>query len=812
MVVLHPSKKSRTYRSILCSSVVPFRGDAPLFHFTRHLHPLTLHSLFLKNHSAPTFQCPQQPNLQIPFSRLYDGICDCCDGADEPLDMIPCPNMCDALLAESRATHARLQQSYQVGSAQRATHVAVYDQTVQTASAQGEQAVADEVSVEQNLQQIRDNVVRYKVQVLDERLARAKQTTVAVATTQMLPMKAIVPTEHSYRGLLEPLTDEELVWFIVHACQLAGEMNLASDATQKPVKTCIPLRLAGLDASVWWETGNNDYTLTRVGEGDSPEKRSMAELLDYNLRHGENDKRWNNPEKKLQSKKESEKHGRRLSEVYPDEDDEEDYMDDEYRSMNDDYMGGDYGDDEFGAFGNGDEDDNEALVKEEEEDDVDDAKDGETKKKREEMRTLIQSRSFSQSRVSFLERSTEVVGKIKKMLEIADADKIKEMSEASDNDTDDSEGGGEAENQEETVEPKAEVGEESPQVDPTLLPMIQGTLGKRGKLVDRGFDYAMSAKVLLDEVNVWRLGSPEGVRTILNQLAVGTLNHGQLSSVHVWQLLQAVVPELSNADASNSDAQTCQSPWAGLCPPTSVTRKNALINIPVDAILKAAESFCESELSAEPLADACAADSGDELPTDTSDGYYGYYQTYPRGTDDVLSHIFRDLSLEEDTAARAELYEAEKEVNKLDSDRKELEKKKKEAQELIDGKESNKFGVDGELYELRNTCHNVVEGKYVYEVCLFGGAHQRDKGKTQGGTGLGQWMGAEVEEGTGRRIWKWGNGAKCWNGPQRSATAYVTCGAETKILTADEPDTCRYALTAESPVACDENFRIQNNL
>jgi hypothetical protein len=742
--------------------------------------------------------------------------------------MIPCPNLCEALLAESRALHARLLQAYQVGSARRAAHVAAYEETVQTVVAQGEKAVADEFFVDKNLQQIRDKVIQYKVQVLDERLDKAKKTAAAVATTQMLPMGAIVPTEHSYRGLLEPLTDEELVWFIVHACQMAGEMSLASDATQKRQKTCIPLRLAGLDASVWWESGNDNYTLKRI-EGDSPEERSMAELLDYNLRHGENDKRWNNREKKLSSKKESEKHGRRLTEAYPDED--EDDEDEEYRDMmNDDdaYMGGDYGDDDFGAFGNEYEGDNDALVKEDEDGDVDDTKDDETKKKREEMRTLIESRSFSQSRVSFLERSAEVVAKIKNVLEVSDKKLLEDISdndtdviEGDDSESDDSEGGGieadgEAEKQEETDEPeaKAEVEDESPQVDPQLLRVVQSTLSKREKLVNRGFDYASSAKVLLDEVNIWRLGSPEGVRTMLNQLAVGTLNHGQLSSVHVWQLLQAVVPELSNAvsDAANSDAQTCQSPWAGLCPPTSVTRKNALVNIPVDAILKAAESFCESQLSSEPLAAACAAESGDELPTDTSDGYYGYYQIYPRGADDVLAHIFQDLSLQEDTAARAELYEAEKEVNKLDSDRKELDKKKKEAQELIDGKESNKFGLDGELYELRNTCHNVVEGKYIYEVCLFGGAHQRDKGMTQGGTGLGQWIGAEVEEGTGRRIWKWGNGAKCWNGPQRSATAYVTCGAETRILTADEPDTCRYALTAESPVACDENFRIQNNL
>jgi hypothetical protein len=764
--------------------------------------------------------------LQIPFSRLYDGICDCCDGADEPLDMIPCPNVCDALLAQSRQERARLQQAFTQGSAQRAAHVAVFDRTVAQATAQVTQATGDAFFVEQSLQQIRDKVTAYQVRVLDDRLEAAKQVSVAVATLEPQPVSALLNTEHSLRGLLEPLTNEEVVWFIIHACQMAGEMNFAgtdmNSEKRQQQKTCVPLRLAGLDAAVWWEAGNYSLTQINMSEDaeDSPEQTSLAELLDYNLRHGENDQRWNSvnvPAKKGgKHDKKGGKHGRRLMEEdFDDYDEEEERMllEEEYedRMNDDDFMGDEDYDDEYGAFGKEDDED----------DDVDDAKEpyDEAKTKREEMRTLIQSRSFSQSRVSFLERSAEVVGKIKKILEASDEDKIKKMAEASDENTDNSEvGDGEdSEKQVETDEPEAEAVEESPPaVDKEALSTLQSTLRKREKQVNRGFDYASSAKVLLDEVNVKSLESPERVRALLNQLAVGTLNHGQLSSVHVWQLLQAVVPELSNAD-TNSDAQTCQSPWAGLCPPKSVTRKNARVNIPVDAILKSAESFCErrnisSELGFPTAGAYCAADSGDELPTETPDGYYGYYEIYPRGTHDVLAHVFRDLSLQEDTAARAELYEAEKEVEKLDNDRKEHEAKQKDAQQLIDGKESNQFGVDGELYELRNTCHSMTEGKYEYELCLFGAAHQRDKGSKQGGTGLGGWIGAEVDEETGQRIWKWGNGAKCWNGPPRSATAHVTCGAVTKVLTADEPDTCRYAMTVESPVACDENFRIQNNL
>jgi hypothetical protein len=32
------------------------------------------------------------------------------------------------------------------------------------------------------------------------------------------------------------------------------------------------------------------------------------------------------------------------------------------------------------------------------------------------------------------------------------------------------------------------------------------------------------------------------------------------------------------------------------------------------------------------------------------------------------------------------------------------------------------------------------------------------------------------------------------------------------VHTADEPDTCRYVLQVESPVACDERYRLEHNL
>jgi hypothetical protein len=49
---------------------------------------------------------------------------------------------------------------------------------------------------------------------------------------------------------------------------------------------------------------------------------------------------------------------------------------------------------------------------------------------------------------------------------------------------------------------------------------------------------------------------------------------------------------------------------------------------------------------------------------------------------------------------------------------------------------------------------------------------------------------------------------ECWNGPQRSITAHVNqCGPITRIVSANEPDTCRYVVEAESPIACDAIYQ-----
>ncbi len=46
-------------------------------------------------------------------------------------------------------------------------------------------------------------------------------------------------------------------------------------------------------------------------------------------------------------------------------------------------------------------------------------------------------------------------------------------------------------------------------------------------------------------------------------------------------------------------------------------------------------------------------------------------------------------------------------------------------------------------------------------------------------------------------------GQHCWNGPARSLTMTVVCGAEDAVASFFEPEKCAYAGTLTTPAACD---------
>jgi len=60
------------------------------------------------------FICPQQLDLQIPLSRVRDGICDCCDGSDESSDHVKeshCHDVCDELFKGQREERDKIRET-----------------------------------------------------------------------------------------------------------------------------------------------------------------------------------------------------------------------------------------------------------------------------------------------------------------------------------------------------------------------------------------------------------------------------------------------------------------------------------------------------------------------------------------------------------------------------------------------------------------------------------------------------------------------------------------------------------------------------
>ena len=726
-------------RSYYCVVFLPYRGDL-------------------------YFSCPQQPDLKVPLSRVHDGICDCCDGVDEPA-AADCPDRCQELLLAAREAAAEQLAHFQQGAQLRMADLQAY-QTIQKETTEKlEKAAADKFFIQQEVQRVGQLAKDIRLGLYADRSTTVLKRTLATAT--MVPTADHLALQQEGRGWLEALTIDELVWMTVHACQVAGELAEAADDNSARLTTCAPLRLAGLDAGMLWETGT--YQFVNVPADDAAGQERLSEWLVHNMRHDQ--KRWSDSGNTHSGKR------RRLTEELDEYmDDDYGYMDDEEEFDEEEYYKERYGD----AAG-----DNDGGSEAQESSGA----------KREELYNLITAKPFSVDRVNFLGRSKQILERIEALQKAAE-----EESEAEDVDEDKSD---------DRVDDKKDSSKTETPVDPMALPMIKNQLERREKVIRRGFDYAISAKVLLDAMESEIGQDEESFRFLLYPLVIGTLNHGNLSLFQFWQILYNLLPEFE------LDAQTCRSsPLSGYCPPQSMQR-NAK-QVPPPGILRALEEWCTHKLNESSFATPgmCMAQDDDDddvtIPSDIPDGFAGYFEVEPRDKSDFFHSIFEDLRLEGNEEGLSALSELEQELQKLEKDEKELEKSIEEMTTVMGGENGDAYGPDGELYALRDSCHNIEAGKYTYEVCLFGAASQKEGAGR--GTDLGKWTGARFDDNDGRRVWTWENGAKCWNGPQRSATVYVTCGQENRIVSAEEPDTCRYVLEMESYIACDEAYRDRHNL
>lgn len=710
------------------------------------------------------YQCPQQRKLQIPYSRFHDGICDCCDGSDE-LPTV-CPDICDQVLAEERALREKMAREFTVGQKQREKEILEFQALLE--DKRGEKAGMDE-KLEQAEERVSEteaelNQVKheYMVQRVDRVNAIARRVSNAPAEDA---------SNDSLASLLEPLPNHEIIEFIVHSCQMAAEMDRASTLDDS---TCVPLRLAALDTGIMWNREKDGKAeLKRLHLNVREEGKLLADMMIHNAKANDRDKMFLEESEKRKHRKRNRRNKpgrRRLQEAITDDD----VLHDDYYGGDDDpYPEEDYiPDEDYDRYDEGEED-----TDDNENDDTDEEVDDETR-----ILNSLKESLFSQPRVAFLQRASDIVAGIDEILKEDDR----------------KDGNKEAEEGDEEKEQDAN------DMDPTAYNMVRSTLEDREHAIERGFDYAVSAKILLKAL-MESTDSEDGLRSDLQTLAIGTLVYSKLSAAHVWQLLQAILQELSPKADDGNEARTCaSSPWVASCPPQAIVIDS--VSFPPKDILDAAQVLCTTPTFTKEKAQACAADADNELPTVMPDGYYGYEVVKPREQLDVLEKIAAEWDHPINDGLKTKVDELEDEKEKRNNEKMDIENFMKDISSLVQGAEDARFGSHGELYALKDKCFDVKAGKYTYELCVFGSAAQKE-GSAKSGTGLGQWDGIEYDNQTGSRILKWANGVKCWNGPKRSATAYVTCGAETKVLSADEPDTCRYVMQMESHIACDEDFQ-----
>ncbi|CAH2352814.1 putative glucosidase 2 subunit beta [[Candida] railenensis] len=87
-------------------------------------------------------------------------------------------------------------------------------------------------------------------------------------------------------------------------------------------------------------------------------------------------------------------------------------------------------------------------------------------------------------------------------------------------------------------------------------------------------------------------------------------------------------------------------------------------------------------------------------------------------------------------------------------------------------------------------------GEYNYNFGFFDTIYQDGNGNN---VHIGTF--STIEDG---HVLVYNRGARCWNGPQRSAKVKLVCGEEPKLLSVSEPEKCEYHFELQTPIVCQE--------
>ncbi len=698
---------------------------------------------------------------------MNDGVCDCCDGADESGAL--CEDICDTVMAAERAAKLKAEHNYEVGSVKRKEALAVFETLVEETIVEIEATEQDLKTKDAELELVNKELHEAKLAYVDHRRAELLNVLSSV-------IDVVAADSSGVSGLLQPLSNEELKLLIQLTCQLSGEME--GSVKQK---TCVPLRLAGVDLGILWRgEAFKNASVELISINDDAGRRLHSELVHKNQQGG---KMWSEE----QVRKEAKPTGRRRL---------DEYMDDDY-DFHSDHDGYESNDDIVADNDDDESSDNDDIYQEAH-DAVGnrvEAVEGAQQTELDKVKTIVEGTVFSRGRMKFLLHADGLVAKIDEFIKTNQDEAKRDDADdkTSENDVGDLQTEGN-EKEDENVDVYTSMRADAPSFDPIAYTMAKSTLKRRTQSIRRGLQYALSARILVDAVSD---DDASKVRSILLNLAGATLMHSRASAEHIWGILSTMLPELELA--SRDDTHTCTSPLTNLCPPRMFARGGQ--DYPPPGIRMAGETACTTAMD-EVNPSHCGTDASEEILTNIPNGYYGYHEIRPRGEDDVLDLVFSPLR----NIISTSVSHLEERQRVLEVDKAALEAKLTSLSDKIGGRD-DRGTFRGELHELKDSCFTVTAGKYDYEVCIFGKAVQKDKGASSGsGTSLGNWKGMSIDDVSGDRVMKWTNGQKCWNGPERSASVIVRCGAETKLLSAEEPDTCSYLLEMESHIACDDAY------
>ncbi len=121
----------------------------------------------------------------------------------------------------------------------------------------------------------------------------------------------------------------------------------------------------------------------------------------------------------------------------------------------------------------------------------------------------------------------------------------------------------------------------------------------------------------------------------------------------------------------------------------------------------------------------------------------------------------------------------------------------KSEREGLETKINRSYGPDDVYAQLVDRCVEAHVDKYTYKVCPFGEVQQLEDGS---GPRLGSWKG--FDESGEHMLFE--DGENCWQGPNRSMTVRIRCGATETLTKVAEPSRCEYTAEMTTPAACSE--------